>query len=44
LACRIREALVVCVNRLKEDKLAVNEQALFSEVDNAIDEFKKKIY
>ncbi|OAI54312.1 hypothetical protein AYO44_15165 [Planctomycetaceae bacterium SCGC AG-212-F19] len=39
LAKRVREALEVCVARLKKDKEAVKEAALFADVDAAIAEF-----
>jgi hypothetical protein len=39
LARRVREALEVCVTRLKKDKETVNEAALFADVDAAIAEF-----
>jgi len=44
LARRVREALQMCVARLRKDKLAVDESLLFGEIDAAIQKFTKYDY
>lgn len=44
LAARVREALGVCVTRLRRDKEQVDEASLFAEVDGALSEFMKIDY
>lgn len=39
LASRVREALQICVTRLRKDKETVDETRLFGEIDGAIDKF-----
>ena len=40
IADKIREAIQLFVSRLKKEKIEVNEEALFSEIDLAIESFK----
>jgi hypothetical protein len=44
LADRVREAIVLCVARLRKDKEVVDEVKLFGDVDKAIAEFRKIDY
>jgi hypothetical protein len=44
LADRVREALVLCVARLRKDKEVIDEAKLFADIDKAIGEFRNIDY